>query len=113
MGIQILIGNMKGNNVITSAHLKKHWNKWHYTGVRCFFNKMAHKKIRKNRRAAKAARVFPRPLDKLRPVVMGQTRKYSSKVMITRLNLFCSHPRKERMLSRKDSSTTPLLTSLR
>merc|ERR1711990_151441 len=85
MGIQILIGNMaKGNNVIASAHLKKHWNKWHYVGVRCFFNKMAHKKIRKDRRAAKAAEMFPRPLGKLRPIVMGQTRRYSSKVRIGR-----------------------------
>jgi len=45
--IEYYIGNMaKGNNVLQSAHLRKHWNKDHYTGVRCFFNKMAHKKIR-------------------------------------------------------------------
>jgi len=40
------MGMAKGNNVLQSAHLRKHWNKGHYTGVRCFFNKMAHKKIR-------------------------------------------------------------------
>merc|ERR1711907_458938 len=85
MGFIILIGNMaKGNNMITSAHLRKHWNKWHYTGVRCFFNKMAHKKLRLQKRAAKAAAVAPRPLGKLRPLVLGQTRKYSSKVRIGR-----------------------------
>ena len=70
--------------MIHSAHLRKHWNKGHYTGVRCFFNKMAHKKIRLQKRAAKAAAVSPRPLDKLRPIVMGMTRKYSSKVRIGR-----------------------------
>lgn len=74
----------KGNNILASSHLRKHWNKWHYVGVRCFFNKMAHKKIRKDKRAAKAAAVFPRPLGKLRPIVMGQTRRYSSKVKIGR-----------------------------
>merc|ERR1712178_487516 len=79
------MGNMvKGNNILASSHLKKHWNKWHYVGVRCFFNKMAHKKIRKDKRAAKAAAAFPRPLGKLRPIVMGQTRRYSSKVRIGR-----------------------------
>merc|ERR1711907_292070 len=85
MGFIILIGNMaKGNNMITSAHLRKHWNKWHYTGVRCFFNKMAHKKLRLQKRAAKAAAVAPRPLGKLRPLVLGQTRRYASKVRIGR-----------------------------
>lgn len=74
----------KGNNVLQSAHLRKHWNKGHYIGVRCYFNKMAHKKLRLQRRADKAAAVSPRPLDKLRPIVMGQTRRYASKVRIGR-----------------------------
>merc|ERR1711990_301391 len=83
--LNILIGNMaKGNNVLHSAHLRKHWNKDHYTGVRCFFNKKAHKKIRLQRRADKAAAVAPRPLGKLRPLVLGQTRRYASKVRIGR-----------------------------
>jgi len=74
----------KGNNVLASSHMRKHWNKWHYVGVRCFFNKMAHKTIRKNKRAAKAAECFPRPLGKLRPIVMGQTKRYNTKVKIGR-----------------------------
>lgn len=45
---------------------------------------MAHKKLRLQRREAKAAAVSPRPVDKLRPLVLGQTRKYSSKVRIGR-----------------------------
>lgn len=74
----------KGNNVLASPHLRKHWNKGHYVGVRCYFNKMAHKKLRLQKRADKAAAVSPRPLDKLRPIVMGQTRRYASKVRIGR-----------------------------
>lgn len=74
----------KGNHVLQSAHLRKHWNKGHYTGVRCYFNKMAHKKIRAQKRADKAAAISPRPLGKLRPFVMGQTRKHSAKVRIGR-----------------------------
>lgn len=74
----------KGNNVIHSSHLRKHWNKWHYQGVKCYFNKMAHKKLRAQRREAKGAAVAPRPLGKLRPVVLGMTRRYSSKVRIGR-----------------------------
>ena len=74
----------KGNNVIHSSHLRKHWNKGHYVGVKCYFNKMAHKKLRLQARADKAATVSPRPLDKLRPLVLGQTRRYCSKVRIGR-----------------------------
>jgi len=74
----------KGNNMLQSAHLRKHWNKGHYVGVKCYFNKMAHKKLRLQRRAAKAAEVAPRPLGKLRPLVLGMTRRYSSKVRVGR-----------------------------
>ena len=70
--------------MLNKAHLRKHWNKDHYQGVKCFFNKMAHKKLRLQKREAKAAAISPRPMDKLRPVVLGQTRKYSSKVRIGR-----------------------------
>jgi len=74
----------KGNNVLHSAHLRKHWNKGHYRGVKCFFNKMAHKKLRIQKREAKAAAIAPRPLGKLRPLVMGMTRRYASKVRLGR-----------------------------
>jgi len=75
---------VKGNNMLNSPHLRKHWNKDHYQGVKCFFNKMAHKKLRLQKREAKAAAISPRPMGKLRPVVLGQTRRYSSKVKIGR-----------------------------
>lgn len=60
--------------------MRKHWQ----GRVRCFFNKPAHKKIRRENRAKKAAAIFPRPLSKLRPLVMGQTRQYASKVKFGR-----------------------------
>ena len=60
---------VKHNQTLASAHMRKHW----MGRVRCFFNTPAHKKIRRDRRAAKAAAAFPRPISKLRPIVMGQT----------------------------------------
>lgn len=71
---------VKHNNMLISAHLRKHWQ----GRVRCFFNKPAHKKIRRDVRAAKAAALFPRPISKLRPIVFGQTQKYSGKVKFGR-----------------------------
>ena len=79
--LNILIGNMvKHNNVLQSSHLRKHWQR----RVKCFFNKAAHKKIRLERREAKAKASFPRPISKLRPLVHCQTRKYAGKVKFGR-----------------------------
>jgi large subunit ribosomal protein L13e len=58
---------VKHNNELHSSHLRKHWQR----RVKCYFNKTAHKKIRIQARAAKAAALFPRPLGKLRPLVKG------------------------------------------
>jgi len=69
MGLfNILIGNMvKHNNVLQSSHLRKHWMR----RVKCFFNKKAHKKLRREAREARAESVAPRPISKLRPLVHG------------------------------------------
>lgn len=48
--------------------------------MKTWFDQPANKKRRVLARRAKAAAVFPRPLEKLRPIVHGQTRKYSSKL---------------------------------
>ena len=64
------------NNVLTSSHLRKHWMR----RVKCFFNAPAHKKIRREKRAKKAAALGPRPISKLRPTVFANTKKYGSKV---------------------------------
>jgi large subunit ribosomal protein L13e len=66
--------------MLASPHLRKHWNKWHYIGVKCFFNKKAHKTLRAQKRADKIAAVSPRPINKLRPLVFAMTRKYASKI---------------------------------
>merc|ERR1719149_389497 len=41
---------------------------------------MAHKTIRKNKRAAKAAECFPRPLGKLRPKAMVKPASFNSAI---------------------------------
>lgn len=79
--MNILIGNMvKHNNVIQSSHLRKHWQR----RVKCYFNQPAHKKLRLQRRAAKAAAAGVSPLSQLRPIGYGQTRRYAAKVKFGR-----------------------------
>ena len=67
---------MKHNNTLANIHLRKHWSKF----VKTWFNQPARKHRRAISRQTKAASVFPRPLEKLRPIVHGQTRKYNSKL---------------------------------
>ena len=71
---------VKHNNVLQSAHLRKHWMR----RVKCFFNQPAHKKLRAQRRAARAAALGTAPVSKLRPVVFGQTRRYATKAKFGR-----------------------------
>ena len=67
---------VKHNYQLPDAHFRKHWSRF----VKTWFDQPANKKRRVQARRAKAAAVFPRPLEKLRPIVHGQTRKYSSKL---------------------------------
>lgn len=67
---------VKHNNSIPNVHLRKHWQ----NRIRLHFDQPAKKQARHQRRAAKAARLFPRPTEKLRPVVSSCTRKYAGKV---------------------------------
>ena len=48
--------------------------------MKTWFDQPANKKRRLQSRQAKAAAVFPRPVEKLRPIVHCMTRKYSSKL---------------------------------
>eukprot|EP00891_Asterochloris_glomerata_P002294 jgi/Astpho2/2294/e_gw1.00040.130.1_t len=67
---------MGKNNVIPNNHFKKKWQFY----VKTWFNQPARKTRRQNARAAKAAKVFPRPVaGALRPVVHGQTVRYNMK----------------------------------
>lgn len=63
--LNILIGKMKHNNIIPKVHLRKHWARF----VKTWFNQPARKQKRSMARASKAAQIFPKPLEKLRPVV--------------------------------------------
>ena len=66
----------KHNNVIPNVHQRKHWQKY----IRTWFDQPARKHRRLVHRKEKAAAVFPRPAEALRPVVRGQTIRYNTKV---------------------------------
>ena len=72
---------VKHNNVIVNVHLRKHWER---IGVKTHFNQPAKKAKRNQIRKAKAARVFPRPANSLRPIVSQATRRYAGKVRLGR-----------------------------
>eukprot|EP00997_Jenningsia_sp_PLL12_P007299 NODE_3910_length_716_cov_163.071964_g3301_i0.p2 GENE.NODE_3910_length_716_cov_163.071964_g3301_i0~~NODE_3910_length_716_cov_163.071964_g3301_i0.p2 ORF type:complete len:225 (+),score=38.33 NODE_3910_length_716_cov_163.071964_g3301_i0:48-677(+) len=67
---------VKHNNALPSTHLRKHWDGY----VRTWYNQPARKTRRANERKEKAARIFPRPIQKLRPLVSACTRKYNTKI---------------------------------
>lgn len=64
------------NGVIPNAHFKKHWERY----VKTWFNQPGKKKRRRVKRLEKAARLAPRPLETLRPIVRCPTFKYNTKV---------------------------------
>jgi large subunit ribosomal protein L13e len=67
---------VKHNNVLPNIHLRKHMQRF----VKTWFNQPARKHRRAIARQEKATKIFPRPLEKLRPVVHSLTRKYNSKL---------------------------------
>ena len=71
---------VKHNNAVDQIHLRKHW----INRVKTHFDQPANKTRRRNNRIEKAAATFPRPLNKLRPIVSSQTRKYAGKVRFGR-----------------------------
>merc|ERR1711988_1384497 len=54
----------RANKVVSNVHFHKNWER----RVKTWFDQPAKKKIRRLNRIRKAARSFPRPVDKLRPV---------------------------------------------
>merc|ERR1712060_14525 len=78
---------VKHNNVIVDEHFRKKWhdiNKLR-TNVRTWFTQPARQKRRRDKRAAKAAAIFPRPVSGLlRPVVKAPTVKYNMKKRLGR-----------------------------
>jgi len=71
----------KRNDKIPKNHFKKKWE----LRVKTWFDQPAQKRIRKEKRLAKAAAIFPRPTSgHVRPVVRPPTRKYNYKVKLGR-----------------------------
>merc|ERR1712168_540662 len=65
----------KRNNIVPNGHFHKDWQNY----VKTWFNQPARKIRRRQNRVAKAAKVAPRPIGKLRPVVSCPTYKYNLK----------------------------------
>ena len=70
----------RGNQVIPNAHFKKHWERY----VRNWFDQAGKKKRRRQKRLAKAAKVSPRPVKSLRPMVRCPTSRYNTKIRLGR-----------------------------
>lgn len=71
---------VKHNNILPNVHLRKHWQRW----VKTSFNQPGRKLRRLQARREKAQRIFPRPLQALRPVVASCTNRYAGKPRIGR-----------------------------
>merc|ERR1712088_772559 len=65
----------KRNNIVPNQHFHKDWQNY----VKTWFNQPARKIRRRQNRIAKAAKLAPRPIGKLRPVVSCPTYKYNLK----------------------------------
>lgn len=77
---------VKHNNVVPNIHCHKKYceSSRGPLKVRLTLNQATKKKSRRLARAAKAAALAPRPLQKLRPVVHCPTQKYNAKVRLGR-----------------------------
>jgi len=72
---------VKHNNVVPYQHFHKKWAR----RVKTFLHQPAQKRIRRERRAEKAAKISPRPsVGNFKPVVHAPTQKYNSKLRLGR-----------------------------
>ena len=71
---------VKHNNIVPNVHLHKDWK----NRVKTWFNQPGRKQTRRRNRAEKAAAIFPRPLQKLRPIVQCPTVRYNAKSRLGR-----------------------------
>ncbi|KAK4336798.1 hypothetical protein RND71_043577 [Anisodus tanguticus] len=71
---------VKGKNAIPINHLHKDWQRY----IRCWFDQPMRKKRRVRARLQKASRVYPRPVESLRPVVRCPTARYNTKTRLGR-----------------------------
>ena len=70
----------KRNQMVPNGHFHKDWDRY----VKTWFNQPARKEHRRKARIAKAAKIAPRPLKSLRPVVRCPTLKYNLKSRLGR-----------------------------
>ena len=68
------------NNAIQRPHLRKHYQRW----VKTYFNQPAKKFKRLQKRKDRAAKIFTRPLESLRPTVRKCTSRYSGQPRLGR-----------------------------
>ena len=75
---------VKHNNIIPNIHCKKKYceSSRGPLKVKLGLNQATRKKARRVKRAAKAARIAPAPMERLRPVVHCPTQKYSAKIRL-------------------------------
>ena len=71
---------VKHNNVVPNVHFHKDWQR----RVKTWFDQPGRKQRRRRNRAEKAAKIFPRPLENLKPVVRAPTIKYNTKLRFGR-----------------------------
>lgn len=72
---------VRSNYQIPNAHFHKHWQR---NGVRTWFNQPARKLRRLAARRERAAELFPRPTETLRPAVRCPTNKYNKRQRVGR-----------------------------
>ncbi|OLY80840.1 60S ribosomal protein L13 [Smittium mucronatum] len=71
---------MKHNNQLPNQHFRKEWQ----LRVKTWFDQPGRKLRRHRNRVAKAAKIAPRPTERLRPVVRCPTIKYNRKLRVGR-----------------------------
>lgn len=77
---------VKHNNIIPNIHCKKKYLKSSRgpLKVRLSLNSAGKKKSRRLKRAAKAIRIAPRPIQSLRPIIHCPTQRYNAKTRLGR-----------------------------
>ena len=71
---------MKHNNIVPNVHFHKDWKE----RVKTWFDQPGRKQTRRRKRTERAAKIFPRPLKTLRPLVQCPTIRYNSKTRFGR-----------------------------
>jgi len=71
---------VKHNNALVKNHFRKDWEQH----IKTWFQQPARKVKRRLRRKEKAAKLFPRPTEHLRPLIRCPTLRYNTKIRLGR-----------------------------